>query len=71
MRRQLLHDHPLDHDFFPLTAELAVKGFKESSNSTAACPNDLTMFHLKHLGPLGIQYLTKLFNLSIQSADIP
>ena len=29
------------------------------------------MLHLKQLGPPGIQYLTKLFNLSIQSADIP
>ena len=71
VRRQLLHDHPLDHDFSPFTAELVVKGIKESSNSTAAGPDDLTMLHLKHLGPLGIQYLTKLFNLSIQSADIP
>ena len=68
--RQLLHDHPLDHDFSPFTAEL-VKGIKESSNYTAAGLDDLTMLHLKHLGPLGIQCLTKLFNLSIQSPDIP
>ena len=29
------------------------------------------MLHLKHFGPLAIQNLTKLFNLSIQSAVVP
>ena len=29
------------------------------------------MLHLKHLGPRGHAFLTQLFNLSLQSADIP
>ena len=29
------------------------------------------MLHLKHLGPRGLRFLTHLFNLSLQSADIP
>ena len=27
--------------------------------------------HLKHLGPNGLRFLTRLFNLSVQNADIP
>ena len=29
------------------------------------------MIHLKHLGPRGYEYLTSLYNISIQAADIP
>merc|ERR1711911_138197 len=34
-------------------------------------PNELNIIHLKHLGPLGIKFLTRLFNLSVRKADIP
>ena len=71
IKRQLLHDHPLHQAFSPFTTERVIKGSKESSKSTAAYPDDLTMLHLKHSRPLGIQYLAKFFNPSIQSADIP
>ena len=71
VRRQLLHDHPLDTDFSPSTAEIVVKGFKHSSNSTAAGPDYLTMLLLKYFRAFGILYLSKLFNASKQSANIP
>ena len=29
------------------------------------------MLHLKHLGRLGLQFLTRLYNLSVREADIP
>ena len=40
-------------------------------SSTAVGPDGLNMLHLKHLGPLGLKYITALFNASLRSADIP
>lgn len=37
----------------------------------AVGPDGLTSLHLKFLGPLGIAYLTKLFNFSVARANIP
>jgi hypothetical protein len=34
-------------------------------------PDGLTSIHLKHLGPWAIAYLTKLYNLSVNNADLP
>ena len=45
--------------------------FKCAKKSTAAGHNSITALHLKHLGPLGLRYLTGLFNLSIREACIP
>ncbi len=42
-----------------------------SKPSKAYGPDDITMIHLKHLGPYGIQFLTQLFNLSVQNSIIP
>ena len=36
-----------------------------NGNYLAAGPDDLTIHHLKKLDPLGLQYLTHLFNLSV------
>ena len=41
-----------------------------SKNSTAPSADGLTIHQLKHLGPLGIRYLTNLFNLSYQHANL-
>ena len=70
-KRRLLRDHPLDHTHAPFSTEQVEKAIKQSSNSIATGPDGLMMLHLKHLGPRGLQYLTHLFNLSVQSADIP
>lgn len=40
-------------------------------NSTAAGPDKLTILHLKHLGPLGLSFLTDVFNNSVRHASIP
>ncbi|KAF2364375.1 Reverse transcriptase domain [Trinorchestia longiramus] len=34
-------------------------------------PDNLTIFHIRHLGPSGITYLTNTFNLSLSHATIP
>jgi hypothetical protein len=41
------------------------------SNSTARGPDGLTTLHLKFLGPIGIAYLTTLYNLSLAHTKIP
>ena len=71
VKRQLLRDHPINHTLSIFTTERVVKAIKQSSNSIAAGPDGLTMLHLKHLGPRGLDFLTHIFNLSLQSADIP
>ena len=47
-----------------------MKGIKQSSNSIAAGPDELTMLHPKHSGPRGYEFLTHICNLSLQLADI-
>ena len=62
---------PLDRSYAPFSDSDTVGAIKLSKSSPAAGPNDLTMLHMKHLGPLGIRYATHMFNLSVQAADIP
>ena len=64
-------DNPLDRSYSPFSEADTVEAIKACKNSTAAGPNGLTPLHLKHIGPLGVRYLTRLFNLSVQAADIP
>ena len=53
------------------TTEEVQKAITRSGNSSAIGPDGLTMLHIKHLGPEGITYLTKLFNISLANSDIP
>ena len=61
----------MDDNYTPFSTSDTIDAIKASKNSTAAGPNGITMLHLKHIGPLGIRYLTHLFNLSVRAADIP
>ena len=47
------------------------EAIKKSKNSKAIGPDKISNLHLKHLGPKGIAYLTKIFNLSIKTSQIP
>ena len=44
---------------------------KKSKPSKALGPDGISTLHLKHLGPKGIEYLTNIFNLSINTSTIP
>ena len=55
---------PLDRNFQPFSSADTVEAIKQSKNSTATGPDNLAPWHLKHLGPNGIDFLTKTFNLS-------
>ena len=47
------------------------KGISNCSNTRAFGPDKLSIVHLKHLGSIGIEYLTALFNDSVTSCRIP
>ena len=53
------------------TTELVMNTIKSCRNSKAFGPNKLSIFHLKHLGPRAIEYITTLFNLSATTCRIP
>ena len=48
-----------------------MKAIKSCRNSKAFGPDKLSIFHLKHLGPRAIEYITTLFNLSVTTCRIP
>ena len=51
--------------------DLVRRAIKSCRNSKAFGPNKLSIFHLKHLGPRAIEYITTLFNLSVTTCQIP
>ena len=53
------------------TADLVLKAIKSYRNSKAFGPDKLSIFHLKHLGPRAIEYITTFFNLSVTTWQIP
>ena len=53
------------------TSDLVMKAIKSCRNSKAFGPDKLSIFHLKHLGPRAIEYITALFNLSVTTCQIP
>ena len=69
--RKIHKRHKLDPDFRPFNERQVQEAIKTASNSTATGPDDMSNLHLKHLGPSGISYLCKIFNLSISSACLP
>jgi hypothetical protein len=71
VHKNLKKSHQIDYSFCPFTPALTKSGIEKSSSSTAEGPDGLTSLHLKFLGPIGINFLTKIYNLSIANADIP
>ena len=53
------------------TADLVMKSIKSRINSKAFGPDKLSIFHLKHLGPRVIEYITTHFNLLATICQIP
>ena len=53
------------------TTDQVTKGISSCSNTRAFGPDKLNIFHLKHLGSRGIDYLSALFNDSVTSCRIP
>ena len=53
------------------TTDLMRRAIKSCRNSKAFGPDKLSIYHLKHLGPRAIEYITALFNLSVTACQIP
>ena len=62
---------PLDRNYKPFSSADTVDAIRQSKNSTATGPDGLAPWHLKHHGPLGVEYLTAVFNLSVATAEVP
>ena len=53
------------------TTDQVTKGISSCSNTRAFGPNKVSIFHLKHHGSRGIEYLTALFNDCVTSCRMP
>jgi hypothetical protein len=69
--RTIRSKHVLIKDFSPFSVANVEHAIRASKNSTAVGPDGLTALHLKYLGPGALSYLTELFNLSINYANLP
>lgn len=54
-----------------ITVSQTIAAIKKSKNSKALGPDGISPIMLKNLGPNGIKYLTRLFNISVNQSQIP
>ena len=60
---QKLHKEcPLHDSVSRFSPDIVLQAIKNTGNILAAGPDDLTIHHLKNRGPLGLDYLTHLYN---------
>ena len=59
-RRRL--SYPIDHTLTPFSPQNTKHVINNIKNSPATVPDSIRNFHLKHLGPQGIQALTNISN---------
>ena len=62
---RLIHKkHKLGHKASLFTHNQVSEALKASRNSTTPSPDGCTVLQMKHLGPFGLRYLCRIFNLS-------
>ena len=71
VKRKLLKECPLDNSVFRFSPDIVSQAIKNSGNSLAVGPDDLTIHHLKHLVHLELQYLTYLYKVAVNHCNIP
>ena len=54
-----------------ITSNQTAHAIKTSKNNNSTGPDNINIKHLKHLGPIAINYLTNIFNLSVNKNIIP
>ena len=54
-----------------LTTSQVQEAIKQSKNSNSQGPNKLNIRHLKHIGPLGLAFLTSMFKTTLNKNIIP
>src|SRR2546426_2843059 len=56
---------------FSITTTQVQEAIKSSKANKSTGPDNINIQHLKHLGPLALDYLTKTYNLAIRNNTIP
>ena len=69
--RTIKREHPIDHEVVFFSADQVQSAINSFGSSTAVGPDNLNILHFKNLGPIGVNYLTSLLNISLSSSDIP
>ena len=54
-----------------LTTSQVQVDIKQSKNNNSQCPDKLNIRHLKHIGPLGLAFLTSMFKTTLNKNIIP
>ena len=65
------HTKKLTSTHINLTSVQVYEAINKSSNNNSTGPDNINIKHLKHLGPLAIEYLTSLLNLALNTNTIP
>ena len=63
--------YPIDHTLTPFSPQNTKHVINDIKNSPATGPNSISNFHLKHLGPQGIQAHTNIINYIYAHCLIP
>ena len=63
--------HQLPHQPILITSNQTSIAIKQSRTNKSTGPDNVNIQHLKHLGPRAIKYLTAIYNLAINSNQIP
>ena len=66
IRRRL--SYPIDHTLTPFSPQNTEHLINNIKNPPATWPDSISNFHLKHLGPKGIQALTNISNYTTPTA---
>ena len=54
-----------------LTTTQVQEAIKQGKNNNSQCPDKLTIRHLKHIGPLGLAFLTCMLKIALNTNIIP
>src|SRR6476469_8004520 len=65
------HANKLPHTPMTITTQQTIQAIRAAKNNNSTGSDNINIRHLKHLGPLAINYLTQIFNLSLNQNTIP
>ena len=63
--------HNIQRYNITLTTSQVQEAIKQSKNNNSQGPDKLNIMHLKHIGPLGLAFLTSMFKTALNKNIIP
>jgi hypothetical protein len=69
--RSIRDRHKIVKTFAPFTSGNILDSITAVKNSNTTGSDGLTSIQLKSISPRGLEYLPKIFNLSVSNADLP